>query len=292
MTREMLFSFKPSDTMKSMGERAIGERLARMRASALCAGEAFRNMATIAPGLRDLVMHAWDEPAETLLRLAPQQGVHLVMPQLGQAVEPAQVDSVTFVVARCGATRRGSARADDLAQVAGLARGLSDPEAPRRGVNLCKARDLTVIGVRAVGVARGQVRFWRISGSLLEYPHMASSPMADRSRLRLVLALATSTALGACIVVPAGRRYGGRGVDADDDEIVSVAPPQPHAEIMVAAPGPGYFWVSGYWGWIGARHVWIGGRWEGHRPGWRWSPFAWQRHRHGWRAAPGRWDRH
>ena len=39
--------------MKSMGERATGERLERMRASALWAGEAFRNMAPIAPGPRD-----------------------------------------------------------------------------------------------------------------------------------------------------------------------------------------------------------------------------------------------
>lgn len=46
-------------------------------------------------GTFSLAMHAWDEPAETLLTLAPQQGVHLLMPQLGQAIEPAQVDSVT-----------------------------------------------------------------------------------------------------------------------------------------------------------------------------------------------------
>ena len=46
-------------------------------------------------GTFSLAMHAWDEPAETLLALAPKQGVHLVMPQLGLAVEPAQVDSVT-----------------------------------------------------------------------------------------------------------------------------------------------------------------------------------------------------
>ena len=45
-------------------------------------------------GTFSLAMHAWDEPAETLLRLAPQQGVNLLMPQLGQAFEPAQVDSV------------------------------------------------------------------------------------------------------------------------------------------------------------------------------------------------------
>lgn len=42
-----------------------------------------------------LAMHVWDEPAETLLRLSPQQGVHPVMPKLGQAVEPAKEDSLT-----------------------------------------------------------------------------------------------------------------------------------------------------------------------------------------------------
>jgi L-ascorbate metabolism protein UlaG (beta-lactamase superfamily) len=46
-------------------------------------------------GTFSLAMHAWDEPAETLLKLAPRQGVQLLMPQLGQAIEPVQVDSVT-----------------------------------------------------------------------------------------------------------------------------------------------------------------------------------------------------
>lgn len=41
-----------------------------------------------------LALHAWDEPAETLLSLAPAQGVHLLMPRLGEAVEPAAVDGV------------------------------------------------------------------------------------------------------------------------------------------------------------------------------------------------------
>lgn len=45
-------------------------------------------------GTFSLAMHAWDQPVETLLDLAPRQGVHLVMPQLGQPVEPAQVDAV------------------------------------------------------------------------------------------------------------------------------------------------------------------------------------------------------
>jgi L-ascorbate metabolism protein UlaG (beta-lactamase superfamily) len=42
-----------------------------------------------------LAMHPWDQPAETLLTLAPRQGVQLLMPRLGEPVEPAQVDSLT-----------------------------------------------------------------------------------------------------------------------------------------------------------------------------------------------------
>jgi L-ascorbate metabolism protein UlaG (beta-lactamase superfamily) len=45
-------------------------------------------------GTFSLAMHAWDEPAETLLALAPARGVPLVMPKLGEAVEPARVDAV------------------------------------------------------------------------------------------------------------------------------------------------------------------------------------------------------
>ena len=45
-------------------------------------------------GTFNLAIHAWDEPAETLLRLAPRQGAELVMPMLGQAVEPGRVELV------------------------------------------------------------------------------------------------------------------------------------------------------------------------------------------------------
>jgi L-ascorbate metabolism protein UlaG (beta-lactamase superfamily) len=36
-----------------------------------------------------LALHPWDEPAETLLALAPAHGAELLMPRLGEAVEPA-----------------------------------------------------------------------------------------------------------------------------------------------------------------------------------------------------------
>jgi L-ascorbate metabolism protein UlaG (beta-lactamase superfamily) len=41
-----------------------------------------------------LAMHAWDQPAERLLELAPRSDAQLLMPLLGQAVEPAHAESV------------------------------------------------------------------------------------------------------------------------------------------------------------------------------------------------------
>jgi L-ascorbate metabolism protein UlaG (beta-lactamase superfamily) len=46
-------------------------------------------------GTFNLAIHAWDEPAETLIRLAPERGVELVMPLLGEPVEPARVHTVS-----------------------------------------------------------------------------------------------------------------------------------------------------------------------------------------------------
>lgn len=45
-------------------------------------------------GTFNLAIHAWDEPAETLLRLAPERGASLVMPRLGEPCEPARVERV------------------------------------------------------------------------------------------------------------------------------------------------------------------------------------------------------
>jgi hypothetical protein len=39
-------------------------------------------------------MHAWDQPAERLLELAPQTDAQLLMPILGQPVEPAHTEIV------------------------------------------------------------------------------------------------------------------------------------------------------------------------------------------------------
>jgi len=46
-------------------------------------------------GTFSLAMHAWDQPAERLLELAPQTSAQLLMPLLGHAVEPAHAEHVT-----------------------------------------------------------------------------------------------------------------------------------------------------------------------------------------------------
>jgi len=45
-------------------------------------------------GTFSLAMHAWDQPAEALLKLAPKAGAQLVMPRLGEPVEPAHAERV------------------------------------------------------------------------------------------------------------------------------------------------------------------------------------------------------
>ncbi len=46
-------------------------------------------------GTFSLSTHAWDEPAETLLELAPAHSGQLIMPRLGEAAEPAHAERVT-----------------------------------------------------------------------------------------------------------------------------------------------------------------------------------------------------
>jgi L-ascorbate metabolism protein UlaG (beta-lactamase superfamily) len=42
-----------------------------------------------------LAMHAWDQPAERLLELAAKRTMPLLMPRLGEPVEPSHVGTVT-----------------------------------------------------------------------------------------------------------------------------------------------------------------------------------------------------
>ncbi len=46
-------------------------------------------------GTFSLAMHAWDQPVEALMELAPAMDAHLVMPRLGEAIEPAHAEVVS-----------------------------------------------------------------------------------------------------------------------------------------------------------------------------------------------------
>jgi L-ascorbate metabolism protein UlaG (beta-lactamase superfamily) len=75
----------------SWGDIHLGPENA-LKAHALLGGGAFL---PVHWGTFSLALHDWDAPPETLLALAPQQGVQLVMPRLGEAVEPSRVEGVT-----------------------------------------------------------------------------------------------------------------------------------------------------------------------------------------------------
>ncbi|MGV3623626.1 MAG: MBL fold metallo-hydrolase [Archangium sp.] len=46
-------------------------------------------------GTFNLALHAWDDPAETLVKLAEEQKLRVITPKLGQVFEPTQLDGVT-----------------------------------------------------------------------------------------------------------------------------------------------------------------------------------------------------
>jgi hypothetical protein len=72
----------------------------------------------------------------------------------------------------------------------------------------------------------------------------------------------------------------------------SVAPPPPLVEVAPPAPGPGYAWIDGYWGWNGRQYAWNRGYWGAPpAPGYAWQPYGWVYDGGRYRFVPGRWYR-
>lgn len=78
-------------------------------------------------GTFSLALHAWDEPAETLFALAPQQSVPLLMPRLGEPVEPAFAPVLQPWWREAGKRRRGAAPAASTAALERLPRAMPWP---------------------------------------------------------------------------------------------------------------------------------------------------------------------
>jgi hypothetical protein len=73
--------------------------------------------------------------------------------------------------------------------------------------------------------------------------------------------------------------------------VYATAPPPPiRAEAFGAAPGPGFVWVTGYWGWRGGNYAWVPGSWaRPPRAHAAWVAPYWE-HRGGrYRFHEGRW---
>jgi hypothetical protein len=67
-------------------------------------------------------------------------------------------------------------------------------------------------------------------------------------------------------------------------------PPPIRVETYGPAPGPGYVWVNGYWGYRGGRYEWVGGRWDRPPQGRRaWVAGRWEHHGSQYRWRDGRW---
>lgn len=85
-----------------------------LKAHALLGGGAFL---PVHWGTFSLAMHAWDQPAEVLLAEAPALGVPLLLPRVGEAVEPAHAPAPLpwwRQVARGGAAQAAAPAAADL----------------------------------------------------------------------------------------------------------------------------------------------------------------------------------
>jgi L-ascorbate metabolism protein UlaG (beta-lactamase superfamily) len=79
-------AFHPAWGHIHLGPDQALEALRRLRATRLL---------PIHWGTFNLAIHAWDEPAERLLELAPTRDVELLMPMLGAPIEPSRAEAVS-----------------------------------------------------------------------------------------------------------------------------------------------------------------------------------------------------
>jgi len=72
--------------------------------------------------------------------------------------------------------------------------------------------------------------------------------------------------------------------------VVGFAPPPPRYAVVGVAPGPGYVWTEGFYGYRGGAYVWAPGRWmRPPRAHAVWAPGTWARGRRGYEFHRGYW---
>jgi WXXGXW repeat (2 copies) len=91
------------------------------------------------------------------------------------------------------------------------------------------------------------------------------------------------------LAAPAGVEI---GVNFGGPEVVVHSQPPPERyEAIGTAPGPGYFWVRGHWGWHHEHWEWVGGRWEhATQPNSVWVAGQWVQRGNGYVWVEGHYD--
>lgn len=107
-----------------------------------------------------------------------------------------------------------------------------------------------------------------------------NKPQISRAFLT-ILALLAVVALVGCY----GEYGGGVGLE------VGGPPPGLRAEVAVTSPGPGYYWVPGYWDWANADWTWVPGAWtRPPRDRAVWVAPRYDHRRGHWRYQRGHWQ--
>jgi WXXGXW repeat (2 copies) len=67
-------------------------------------------------------------------------------------------------------------------------------------------------------------------------------------------------------------------------------PPPVRVEARGIAPGQGFVWIDGYWGYRGGRYDWVPGRWtRPPHPRAQWVPGQWEHRGNKYRYREGHW---
>jgi hypothetical protein len=101
------------------------------------------------------------------------------------------------------------------------------------------------------------------------------------------LLLASALIMGSLTMACAQPRYGYAG-GGYSGGYYAPPPPPPRVYARVPAPGPGYFWIDGYWNFARGNYGWVNGYWS--RPPYRGAYWVAPRYNNR-RYYPGYWGR-
>jgi outer membrane lipoprotein SlyB len=155
-------------------------------------------------------------------------------------------------------------------------------QAPQTYVRVQQGQPLTISDIKALAAANvsDQVIISQIRNSHTVF-HLSTSDIIE-----LHNAGVSESVINFMINTP---NTVGDSSAVETTTVITEAPPPPPAEVVTLAPGPGYVWIGGDWGWDG-RWVWRAGYWSlPPYPHAVWVGGYWGRGPYGWHRYPGHW---